>query len=152
GRPHRQHDAIRRRLPSHRRGQREPLDRGPGRRVAGRAVPPAPRGARLPPRHGRAGRGVRRARAPAHPDDGGVHGAHRRRARRSRRTPAAGDDIVTAQLSRILAGTCYVATLVVLAAVAAWPIYRTPALLTLIGVSAVLAGGVAVLAHRLRWG
>lgn len=59
---------------------------------------------------------------------------------------------MSAQLTRIFAGSAYAAAIVLLALVAAWPIYRTPALLTLVGVSTVLAVGVAILAHRLRWG
>ncbi|MGV9194678.1 transglutaminase-like domain-containing protein [Microbacterium sp. MC2] len=59
---------------------------------------------------------------------------------------------MTAQAHRILAGSIYVAVSVAVAAVAAWPIYRVPAFLTLVGVSALLALATAVLAYRRRWG
>ncbi len=59
---------------------------------------------------------------------------------------------MTTQGHRILAGSIYVAVAVVVAAVAAWPIYRVPAFLTLVGVASLLALAVAVLAYRRRWG
>lgn len=52
---------------------------------------------------------------------------------------------------RIVAGSLFVAVTVVIAAVAAWPIYRSGAMLLLAGVVAVVAAGIAVIAWRRRW-
>lgn len=48
-------------------------------------------------------------------------------------------------MRRIVAGSLYVAVVVVLAAVAAWPIYRSPSFLLLVAVASVLGGGIAAL-------
>lgn len=59
---------------------------------------------------------------------------------------------MTARQGRIVAGSVYVAVTVLVAAVAAWPIYRAPAFLTLVALASVLALAVATLVHRRRWG
>lgn len=53
---------------------------------------------------------------------------------------------------RVVAGSVFVAATVVLAAAAAWPIYRDAAFLLLVGVSALVATAAAALAWRRRWG
>jgi hypothetical protein len=53
---------------------------------------------------------------------------------------------------RIVAGSVFVAATVVLAAAAAWPIYRDAAFLLLVGVAALAATVAAALAWRRRWG
>ncbi|WP_243075604.1 transglutaminase domain-containing protein [Microbacterium sp. SS28] len=53
---------------------------------------------------------------------------------------------------RIVAGTLYAAAIVAIATVAAWPVYRTGWFLVLVGVSAVVATGIAIIAHRRAWG
>jgi len=53
---------------------------------------------------------------------------------------------------RYLAGGIYVAVSIVIAAVAAWPIYRSPSFVVLVAASSVLAGGIAALATWRRWG
>ncbi|MFD1340522.1 transglutaminase domain-containing protein [Microbacterium lemovicicum] len=68
-------------------------------------------------------------------------GAMRGRPRRQRRDALAVN----------VGGAVYVAAMTVLAAVAAWPIYRSASFALLVAVSAVLAGGVAALAHRRGW-
>lgn len=52
----------------------------------------------------------------------------------------------------ITAGSLYVGVSVLLAAVAAWPIYRSEAFLVLVGVATLLAVGIAVLVTWRRWG
>lgn len=52
---------------------------------------------------------------------------------------------------RIVAGGIYALVAVVLAAVAAWPLYRSPAFLLLVAVAAVLAAAVAALVAWRRW-
>ncbi|QIG38602.1 transglutaminase domain-containing protein [Microbacterium sp. 4R-513] len=52
---------------------------------------------------------------------------------------------------RLVAGSLFVAAIVVIAAVAAWPIYRSGWFLLLVGVSAVVAAGLAVVARLRRW-
>ena len=52
----------------------------------------------------------------------------------------------------ITAGSLYVGVSVLLAAVAAWPIYRSEAFLVLVGVATLLAIGIAVLVTWRRWG
>lgn len=52
---------------------------------------------------------------------------------------------------RIVAGSLYVAAIVATAAVAAWPIYRSGWFLLLVGVSVVVAAGLAVVAFVRRW-
>lgn len=52
---------------------------------------------------------------------------------------------------RILVGVAYTAVMVALGAVAAWPLYRSGALLLLVAAASVLAGGIAVLVTRRRW-
>lgn len=53
---------------------------------------------------------------------------------------------------RIVAGTLFVAVGVVIAAVAAWPIYRDPAFVLLVGASSLTAAGIAALAAARGWG
>lgn len=50
-----------------------------------------------------------------------------------------------------IGGLVYAAIMVVVAAVAAWPIYADLSYLTVVVVSAVLAGAIMVAAHRLVW-
>lgn len=52
----------------------------------------------------------------------------------------------------VTAGSLYVGVSVLLAAVAAWPIYRSEAFLVLVGVATLLAVGIAVLVTSRRWG
>lgn len=52
---------------------------------------------------------------------------------------------------RIAAGSLFVGAIVATAAVAAWPIHRTGWFLLLVGVSASVATGLAVVAHVRRW-
>uniref|UniRef100_UPI0033C13E00 transglutaminase domain-containing protein n=1 Tax=Microbacterium sp. NPDC019599 TaxID=3154690 RepID=UPI0033C13E00 len=53
---------------------------------------------------------------------------------------------------RVIAGTLFTAAIVGIAAVAAWPVYRSPWFLLLVGVSTIVAAGIAVLAHMRHWG
>lgn len=53
---------------------------------------------------------------------------------------------------RVVAGSLFVAAVVVIAAIAAWPIYRDPAFLVLVGVSALTAAAIAALAASRGWG
>ena len=53
---------------------------------------------------------------------------------------------------RIVAGSLFMGAVVAIAAIAAWPIYRDWTFLLLVGVSALVAAGIATLAWRLRWG
>lgn len=53
--------------------------------------------------------------------------------------------------AHVIAGSLYVGVSVLLAAVAAWPIYRTGAFLVLVGVASVLALGIAALVRWRRW-
>ncbi|MDN3496137.1 transglutaminase domain-containing protein [Planococcus sp. APC 4015] len=52
---------------------------------------------------------------------------------------------------RVVAGSLYTAAVVVSAACAAWPIYRTSAFLVLVAAASVIAAVIAVAAHRWRW-
>lgn len=52
---------------------------------------------------------------------------------------------------RVLAGTVYSAVVVVLAAIAAWPIYHSWHFALLVAVAAAIAAGIAVVAWRRRW-
>ena len=52
---------------------------------------------------------------------------------------------------RIVAGSLFLAAVVVIATVAAWPIYRSGSFLLLVAVAAVLAAGTAALARLRRW-
>ncbi|WP_344090278.1 transglutaminaseTgpA domain-containing protein [Microbacterium deminutum] len=52
---------------------------------------------------------------------------------------------------RVVAGSLYSAFVVVLAAVAAWPVYQYWSLVVLVAVSAALATAIAVVARRRRW-
>ena len=52
---------------------------------------------------------------------------------------------------RILAGSLFAATIVALAAIAAWPIYRSPQLLMLVAAATAVAAGIAAVAWRRRW-
>ena len=52
---------------------------------------------------------------------------------------------------RIVAGSLFVAAIVVVSAVAAWPIYRSAWFLLLVTVAAVVAAGIAVAARVRRW-
>jgi hypothetical protein len=63
-------------------------------------------------------------------------------ARRRRRTAA----------RRIVTGSLFTAAIVAIAAVAAWPVYRTGWFLLLVGVSTIVATGIAVVAHLRTWG
>ena len=53
--------------------------------------------------------------------------------------------------ARIAAGSLYVATITVLAAVAAWPIYRSLAFLILVLAAVVVGAAIATTARALRW-
>ncbi|MFG6446315.1 transglutaminase domain-containing protein [Microbacterium sp. P07] len=53
---------------------------------------------------------------------------------------------------RIVAGAVYVAVTVIVAALAAWPIYSSPAYLLTVGVATVAGAGIAALALLRRWG
>lgn len=52
---------------------------------------------------------------------------------------------------RLVAGAIFVAAIVAVAAIAAWPIYRSGWFLLLVAVASVLAGGIAVVAQVRRW-
>ena len=53
---------------------------------------------------------------------------------------------------RVAAGTLFAAAIVAIATIAAWPVYRAPWFLLLVGVATVVAAGIAVLVHLRRWG
>ena len=53
---------------------------------------------------------------------------------------------------RIVAGSLFMGAVVAIAAIAAWPIYRDWTFLLLVGVSALVAAGIATLAWRRGWG
>ena len=53
---------------------------------------------------------------------------------------------------RIVAGSLFAGLIVLLAAVAAWPIYRSWQLVLLVGAGSVVAAVIAAVAWRLRWG
>lgn len=53
---------------------------------------------------------------------------------------------------RIVAGSLLGGTVVVVAAVAAWPIYASSAFVLLVAVATVAATAIAAIAHRRRWG
>ncbi|MHC2999825.1 transglutaminaseTgpA domain-containing protein [Microbacterium sp. HJ5] len=55
-------------------------------------------------------------------------------------------------VSRIVAGSIFTGVIVAVAALASWPIYRSWQLPLLVGVSVVLAGAIAAVAWRRRWG
>ena len=55
-------------------------------------------------------------------------------------------------IPRIVAGSIFVAAMVAIAAVAAWPIYRDSSFLLAVGVSALVAAAIAALAWTRRWG
>ena len=54
-------------------------------------------------------------------------------------------------MRRIVAGALYVGVGVLLAAVAAWPIYRSTSFLLLVAVATVLGAGIAALVRWRRW-
>ena len=58
----------------------------------------------------------------------------------------------TAATRRIVTGTLFTAAIVVIAAIAAWPVYREGWFLLLVGVSTVVAAGIAVLVKLRGWG
>ncbi len=68
---------------------------------------------------------------------------------RSERAGRGRRPIVTAH---VVAGSLYVAAIVAVAAVAAWPIYRSPWLAVLVASSVVAATAIAALARWRRWG
>lgn len=51
----------------------------------------------------------------------------------------------------VVAGALFTGVVVVIAAAAAWPIYRSWNLVVLVAASALVAAGIATLAHRRRW-
>jgi len=55
-------------------------------------------------------------------------------------------------IPRVVAGSLFIAAVVAIAAVAAWPIYRDWSFLLAVGVSALVAAAVAALAWSRRWG
>lgn len=55
-------------------------------------------------------------------------------------------------IPRIVAGSLFIAAVVAIAAVAAWPIYRDWSFLLAVGVSALVAAAIAALAWSRRWG
>jgi Transglutaminase-like superfamily/TgpA N-terminal domain len=57
-----------------------------------------------------------------------------------------------ATVARMVAGSIYVAVVVILAALAAWPIYRSASVVILVVVAALVSGGIASLAWRRSWG
>lgn len=54
-------------------------------------------------------------------------------------------------MPRVLAGSVFALIIVVLAAIAAWPIYRSWSLALLVAAGAAIAAGIAVIAWRRRW-
>ena len=148
---------------SHRRGGRPDLDRVRRRRLAGAAQPAAAGGTHVPHRHGRHRGDLRRTFPSAHAVARRTHRAHDRDPRRSGGPAAAGGDVVTEMdavtrperppfvVPRVLAGTLYSAVVVALAALAAWPIYRSWHFGLLVGVATAVAAGIAVVAWRRRW-
>ena len=52
---------------------------------------------------------------------------------------------------KVLAGAIYVAVAVVLAGVAAWPIYRSLSFVVLVAAASLLGAGIAVLVRWRRW-
>lgn len=69
----------------------------------------------------------------------------------SRKDAAAAAAAKPRVVPRIVAGTVFSAVVVILAAIASWPIYRSWHLLLLVGVSVIVASAIAVAAWRLRW-
>jgi len=69
--------------------------------------------------------------------------------------PAVTPDRARRELSdsapRVIAGSLFVAALVVISAVAAWPIYRSAWFLLLVAAAAVIAAGIAVVSRVRRW-
>lgn len=55
-------------------------------------------------------------------------------------------------IPRIVAGSLFIGVVVLIAGVAAWPIYRDGAFLLLVGLSALVAAAIAALAWSRRWG
>lgn len=55
-------------------------------------------------------------------------------------------------MPRLVAGSLFVAAIIAIAAVAAWPIYRSSWFLLLVGVSALIAAAIAVVARIRHWG
>lgn len=52
---------------------------------------------------------------------------------------------------RVVAGSLFAGAVVLIAVVAAWPVYRTPWLLLLAGVAVAVATGIAAIVHRRSW-
>ena len=65
---------------------------------------------------------------------------------------SAGDRRRITLVPRVVAGSLFLAAVVAIAAVAAWPIYRDPWFLLLVGVSVAVAAGIAALVRIRRWG
>ncbi|MFV0374265.1 transglutaminase domain-containing protein [Microbacterium sp.] len=59
---------------------------------------------------------------------------------------------MSAATARVVAGSLYVGVCTALAAVAAWPIYRSGAFLVLVAVAVAVAAGIAAIATARRWG
>ena len=105
------------------------------------AQPPAEGRTHVPRRDRRRRGHLRRARASPDADARGAHGPHGRDPRRSVRPAAARSHLMSARdavirpaatpriVPRVLAGSLFAAAIVALAAIAAWPIYRSPQLL-----------------------
>lgn len=69
----------------------------------------------------------------------------------ARKDAAAPADRAPRYVPRVLAGSVFAAVVVAIAAVAAWPIYRSWELLLLVGASVALAALIAAIAWRRRW-
>ncbi|WP_137844134.1 transglutaminase domain-containing protein [Microbacterium sp. 2FI] len=69
----------------------------------------------------------------------------------ARRRDAARVERAAFVVPRIVVGSAFAAVIVVIAAVAAWPIYRSWHFVLLVGVAAVVATAIAVVSWRLRW-
>src|SRR5690606_22283123 len=152
----RAHDAPRGGVPAHRRVVAGPVGGLRGVRLAGDAVAAAAGGARLPRRHGRDRRALRRARPPSAASARQPHRADGGPARRPRGPPAAGGADMSMGPERMpraprVIGALYVLAMAALAGLAAWPIYRSGDFVLVAAAAAILALAIAAAATRWRW-